>query len=274
VRRPKLHLLLIGLAVIAPVGPARALDLDIYDVQYVPDANVDDASPYFGGIHNIDGGIVTHIWQGFNDRVYLQDPAHPTWGAIVVKDGEDGELSGSVSVGDWVSFDNIYVDEYRGTTFLQYRRSDAPDVAFTVESSGNPVPDPVLLTAADIPTPVDHGASEPYESMVATLLDVIVGDKDLGKAGDNYELFQGIDVAWGADYMNIDAGAPYDPRIVTGAELESITGIVEQYTRTSPDWDYYQLCTRFASDIVPEPGTLALLMMGAVLVRSRRPQVR
>ncbi|MBU0639126.1 MAG: PEP-CTERM sorting domain-containing protein [Planctomycetes bacterium] len=253
----------VGLLALGSAG--YAADLSIYDVQYTTDPGGD--SPYNTQIQNVAGGVVTHKWDGFNDRVYLQDPAHPTWGAIAVKDWE-GDLLSSVEIGDWVSFQNIYIEEYRATTFLQYDSYVAPDVTFTIESTGNEVPAPTLLTAADLCIPVDHGVSEPYESMVVTLEDVLVGARDLGKAGDNYELMQGSDLAWGADYMNVDAGGPYHPYIYTGAELDSITGIVEQYTRL-PDWDYYQLLTRSTADIVPEPASL-LLFVGAGLLLRRR----
>ena len=271
---------LIGLTAIGSVSVGHAgdlLDLSIYDVQFTTDPAGN--SPYNGQIHNVTGGIVTHVWSGFNDRVYLRDPAHPSWGAIVVKDGEGGELANNVSVGDWVSFENIFIDEYRGTTFLQYRRQFAPNVAFTVETTGNPVPPPTLLTAADLAAPIegppgqwyvaDH-SSEPHESMTVTLENVTVGQMDLGKADDNYELLQGGDTAWGTDYMNIDAGGPYHPYITTGANLLSITGIVEQYTKLVDGWDYYQLNTRFGSDIVvPEPAGLSLLVAALVLARRR-----
>jgi len=241
--------LLAGLAVsVCSIG-AYGAELTIYQIQSTTTNG--DASIYHTQIHNVTGGVVTHIWPRVgdsNERVYLQDPAHATWGAIVVKDSHLGEFSNSVNVGDWVSFDNIYIEEFRGTTFLQYNKSLAPSVTFTIESTGNPVPPPTTLTAADLPVPVDHTASEPYESMVVTLQNAIVGTKDLGKNGDNYELLQANDTSWGTDYMNVDAGAPYDPRIVTGRMLVSITGVVEQYTN-SP-WDYYQLNTRGAADIV------------------------
>ena len=271
----------VSLLVMVLGGVVYADELSINAIQ--SNTSDGDASVYDGQIHNCDGGIVTHIWHGFNDRVYLQDPAHPTWGAIVVKDAEGGELSNNVSVGDWVSFDNIYIEEYRGTTFLQYRRSFSEYVSFTVESNGNAVPDPVLLTAADLAAPVedppgewyvtDH-SSEQYESMIATMEDVIVGAMDYGKAEDNYWLWQGTDAAWGTDYMNIDAGGPYHPytRFFSGngRPLDSITGVVEQYTKVESGWDYYQLNTRFDGDIVPEPGTLALLLVGMGLARRRR----
>lgn len=243
-------------------------ELSIYDVQYTADPTGD--SPYNGQTHSVIGGIVTHIWQGFNNRVYLQDPNHPTWGAIVVKDGEDGELSNAVNIGDMIRLDNIYIDEFRGTTFLQYRRSSAPDVSFSIISTGEPVPAPLPLTAADIVNPADHTVTEPYESMVVTLEDVVVGRMDLGKADDNYELLQGSVIAWATDYMNVDAGALYDPRIESGAFLDRITGIVEQYTNAEDSWDYYQLNTRSAGDIIPEPVTAMLIAAGAALMLTAR----
>lgn len=262
-------MVLIGLVTVGWGGLSRADVLSIHDVQSTTSDG--DASVYNGQIHDVTGGIVTHKWSGFHDRVYLRDPAHPTWGAIVIKDSTaDRALFNNVGVGDWVSFTDIYVEEFRGTTLLQYSPSLAPGVAYAVQSTGNPVPDPALLTAADLAVPVDHAASEPYESMVVRLENVTVGQKGLGKAGDNYELIQGGDVAWGADYMNIDAGAPYDPRIVTGAQLESITGLVEQYTKLTDGWDYYQLCTRSAADIVPEPATLTLVAVGLWSAARRR----
>ena len=258
-----------GLLTIGFTGIGYGDVLSIYDVQYTTDPSGD--SPYNGQIHDITGGIVTHIWQGFNKRVYLQNPYNPTWGAIVIKDGEGGELADSVHIGDWLSFGDIYIDESRGTTFLQYRRSLAPGVSFSVDSTGNAVPAPVILTAADLRVPVDHTTSEPYESMIVTLEDVTIGDLDLGHIPDNYEILQGSDIAWGTDYMNTDAGGPYHPSILgagPGDVFESMTGIVEQYTW--PDWDHYQLNTRFTADIVPEPATVSLLVMGMLAFARRR----
>jgi hypothetical protein len=70
--------------------------------------------------------------------------------------------------------------------------------------------------------------------------------------------------------MNVDAGGPYHPLIHTGAVLERIRGIVDQYTRPEEGWDYYQLCTRSSADIVPEPGALVLLLAAGILVGRRR----
>ena len=258
----------IALALMALPALTYAQDLSIYDVQ--SNTSDGDASIYNGQIHNVTGGIVTHLWAGWQTRVYIQNPNFPEWGAICVKDFEGGELADAVQLGDWVSFSNILIEEYRGTTFLQYDRTASPDVAFSIDSQSNPVPEATLLTAADLIVPVNHAASEPWESMIVRLEDVTVGAMDLGKAEDNYELMQGNDVAWGADYMNADAGGPYHPWIYSGALLDSITGLVEQYTKLTDGWDYYQLLTRSSADIVPEPGSIALLTLGLVLASRRR----
>ncbi len=269
-RRSGMVLFLACLATTCGMSVAYADTVTIHDIQF--NTTDGDESLYNGQTHSVTGGIVMHTWSGFNDRIYLRDPAHPTWGAIVVKDREGGELSNAVQVGDWVSFSSILIEESRGVTYLQYDRVDAPNVSFTIQSSGNPIPSPTMLTATDIPVPVNHAASEPYESMIVTLQDITIGVMDLGKADDNYELIQGSDLAWGTDYMNTEAGGLYDPRIAPGVELQSITGIVEQYTKSTSGWDYYQINTRSAADIVPEPATVSLLVTGvvALVVRRRR----
>jgi hypothetical protein len=184
--------------------------------------------------------------------VYLQDPAYPTWGGIMVKDWTAGfVLANGVSIGDRVDLSTVYIEEASDkNTVLQFGAPWEPGSSFVLVSSGNEVPNPIMLTAADIPIPTDHASSEQYESMVITLEDVVVGQRDLGRKDDNYELLQGGDTAWGADYQNIGAGGPYHPYIFNGARLHSITGIVEQ-SFGDPDWDYYQLVTRSTNDIVP-----------------------
>jgi hypothetical protein len=258
------------LALLAMGSLGHADVLSIYDIQH--STSDGDATIYDGQIHDVIGGLVTHVHYGGRSRVWLRDPEHPTWGAIVVKDWEGGELADNVEFGDWVSFENITIEEYRGTTFLQYNREWSPEIAFTVDDDpGVEVPDPTVLTAADLSIPVNHEGSEPYESMIAALENVTVGALGLGKAEDNYELLQGDYVAWGTDYINVDAGGPYHPYIYTGAELLSITGVVEQYTKLEDGWDYYQLLTRCTADIVPvpEPGGCCLLILGGLLMRRR-----
>ena len=254
-------------------GIALGDDLTIYDVQYSVDPS--GVSPHADQIHNVVGGIVTYMAAGNRDRVYLQTPGASAWGGICVKDAHH-ELLGQLQVGDLVTFSNIYIEDDVDTTentFLQFDRSVAPDVSVSIVGHDvGLVPDPLLLSAQDLLVdPVDHAVTEPYESVIVMLQDIEIGALDLGRKGDNYELKQWNvdhwDVAWGTDYINIDAEGDYHPWIHSGALFTSITGLVEQNTKSG--WDYYQLLTRSSADLVPEPSSLLLLAAVAVLLRRR-----
>ena len=249
-----LMVVIVGIVVLVYTSEARAQPLTIFEIQ--SSTSDGDASTYEGDVIDCVGGIVVSKFRGFRPRVVLQDPADPDeWGGIQVKDwiydSGQGEwvLYDNVEIGDWVSLTNVLVEEFVGNTMLQYQSAYEP--GFVVESQGNALPSPVPVSASGLRYPLDHDITERYEGMAVTLQDLRVGQMDLGKADDNYELIQGGHLAWATDYMNVDAGAPYDPRIQTGINLLSITGVLEQYS--SGEWDYYQLCTRSAADIVPLP---------------------
>jgi hypothetical protein len=239
----------------------------IYDIQYTDlTANPSGSSPYAGQFVNCAGGIVVNMWTGSRPRLVLQDPAFPDgWGAIQVKGWDGADTFAGVSVGDWVSLTGVYVEEYRGTTFLQFGTGPAPGAAFVKQSAGNALPPPVVVALEQIAAPLegppgswrvaDHSA-EPYESMRLTVEDVAVTALDLGKASDNYNVRSGNKDAWLSDYMNADRGYfdLYHPYVQLGAEFFSITGILEQYERSgSVSWDYYQLLTTSTNDFVRTP---------------------
>ncbi|MBN1766049.1 MAG: PEP-CTERM sorting domain-containing protein [Sedimentisphaerales bacterium] len=252
----------------------QAQPYSIYDIQYT--ANGDGASDYADVVLDCTGGVVIHKYDGFNKKLTLYNPAYSDgWGGLVVKDfTENFDLFSNVTLGDWVSFSDILVEEYRGNTQLVF---DDTTGGFSVDSSGNSLPAPLLVSPDDIAAPLyqdaptagwfvsDHVA-ERYEAMYLLVEDVTVTGMDLGKAGDNYVLENdlGFD-CWAADYMNIDAGGPYHSYISLGAELLSVSGIIEQYTNTSSGWDYYQMLTLTSADMVPEPGSMILLLTGSAI---------
>jgi len=297
----------LGLSVclaLAALWCGQASAISIYDIQYTAAPAGD--SPYNASILACDGGIVTHLFPGSRPRVILYDPAHPNeWGAIQVKDATGdattSQFYSQVSIGDFVSLTGVYVEEYRGTTYLQYDPS-AYGSSFSIDSTGNPVPAPILVSLAEISAPVegppgewyvaDHSA-EKYESMYLMIQDVTVTAMDLGKALDNYNLagLAGGDViagladgnVWASDYMNValPPGDLYMPEVALGAGFGSVSGVLEQYTRTSNGWDYYQLLTTRSSDFgqreaaIPEPASVVLVLLGmAGLRRARRLRAR
>jgi hypothetical protein len=232
--------------------------LSIYDIQYTTDPA--GASLYDGSVVNCTGGIVIHIRPGPPAKLTLYDPNHPDeWGGIMAKDPEGVGVFTDVNVGDWVSFYNFEVEDYRGTTFLQYYEENDP--CYTIISRDNPLPVPLTVQVGQIKAPVegemewvveDHSA-EKYEAMFLKVIDVNVGGKDYGKAQDNYILQSNREPnsCWASDYMNEDTGGyKYHPLVQTGQRFCSVTGILEQYTGTkySVFYDYYQLLTTSIND--------------------------
>jgi hypothetical protein len=257
--------LMILIIVFGLVGSALADPNSIYEIQYTTEPNGN--SPLDGTlINNCPGGIVTCVFLGGRTRIVVQDPNYPNgWGAIQVKDVDEMGYLDNISVGDCVTLVNVTVEEFRGTTFLQMIADDEPNVI--VISSNNPLPEPLIVDVNEITAPVcdsnsggcfvaDHSA-EKYESMLIRIENVVVTDVNLGKKSDNYVL-QDYDnpsdpnfSCWASDYLNNDNPDPQTPLpiIESGLRLCSVTGILEQYTRISYDWDYYQLLTTYSGDL-------------------------
>jgi len=86
---------------------------------------------------------------------------------------------------------------------------------------------------------------------------IIVTEKDLGKAEDNYSLesFENAgpnDLCWTSDYMNEEVEEDDYHRFVSlGSRFCSVTGIIEQYDgyKNYYEWDYYQLLTTYTGDL-------------------------
>jgi hypothetical protein len=258
VRCHAVRLLISLVALSAVAASASAQALTIYEVQYT--TNPDGTSDYDGQVVDCMGGIVVGKFAGFRPRIILQDPNDPDgWGAIQAKDWTSTlELFDNVQIGDWVEFTNMLVEDFRGTTMLQWQT--AYDPGFTVVSQGNPLPPPVIVSVADVPAPiegpvgewyVENHEAEPYESMRLIVRDVTVTQMDLGKAVDNYNLETPAGQScWAADYMNEDVDPwGYHPFVDLGQHFCAVAGVFEQYTRLSDGWDYYQLITQRTADL-------------------------
>jgi hypothetical protein len=235
-----------GWAGLALAGGALAFGakaLTIHDLQ-VSSAAQEWKSAYEGQIVSLTGGVVTHV-AGF--RITLQDPTlGDAWAGLEIRAYESETPLGVVRVGDRVDFHDILVEEFRGGTIPQFKSySD-----FEVLSSGNPLPEPVLVPLADIANPPDRERCERYEGMLVTIENVRVGQMDLGKAEDNYELSDGAHTAWGSDYYNLDLAVPPFPKyfVARGERYARITGVFQEYSNPAEGWDYYQILPRGAGD--------------------------
>jgi len=270
-------------AVTAMAAPAPALT--IYDVQYST-AATGWKSSYDTQVVNVTGGVVTYVGSPpgkLSPRVVIQDPTYSQWAGVEIKIFS-GAPEGGVQVGDRVDLTNVQVDEgskTRGTTYLIYDET-AFGSGFSVVSSGHSVP-ATVLTPGDIgggDMSADPSVTEKYEGMLIELQTVTIGSLNIGSHNDNYELLSGGQTCWGSDYMNLDRDEAelYHDRTVSGATFPVVVGILEQYTKESDEYDYYQLLTRGTADLggtaVPEPLTAVLLVGGCVAAWRRKAHRR
>ena len=256
--------MIIMVTALAPAGSAQADELSIYEIQYTADAN--GTSPQHGNIVDCLGGIVTHKPPTGRPRLIIQDPNYPDgWGAIQVKDLYSTGVFIDVNIGDWISLTNVEVEDNKGTTFLQYIEDN--NANFTIVSTNNPLPEPLVVTVDQIAAPVegldswlvtDHNA-EKYEAMLIKVINVNIKDTGYGKAYDNYILASNADpnfICWTSDYMNADKdkGLIYHPNIEPGRNFCGVTGVLEQYTgeQDGISYDYYQLLTTSTEDFTIE----------------------
>ncbi|RPJ29306.1 MAG: hypothetical protein EHM35_13375, partial [Planctomycetaceae bacterium] len=242
--------------------------LTIPEIQYTE--SPDGASLYSGKTVDCLGGIVIAKVAGGRPRLFLQDPnALDGWGAIQIK-GWVSDAFASVSVGDWVEIRQTFVEEFRGTTFLQYwdKNPDGSQPVLRVVSHGHDLPQPLVVDVNEIKGPeyllaedawsvADHRA-ERLESMLLQIRDVVVVGQGMGKAQDNYELQSFREpndtgaLCWASDYANKDRKKPdlYLPGIETGRRFRAVTGVLEQYTNLGEGFDYYQLLTLSETSLV------------------------
>jgi len=248
---------IIIVTILESVGSVHATALSIYQIQYTTDVN--GTSPQHGNLVDCLGGIVTRKREGSRPRLALQDPNYPDgWGAIQVKGWDYGAFE-NVAIGDWVSLTNVEVEDFKGTTFLEYKSENDPN--FALVSRNNPLPRPLVVTVDEIAVPVegldawiiaDHNA-EKYEAMLLKVINVNVKDTGYGKAYDNYILQSNVDpnlACWASDYMNDDTDGIYHPYIEIDQSFCGVAGILEQYTAESDGiyYDYYQLLTTSTED--------------------------
>ncbi len=151
-------------------------------------------------------------------------------------------------MGDRVDFHDVLVEEFRGGTIPQFMSYST----FEVVSSGNPLPDPVVVPLADLRYPPDRARCEKYEGMLVAVENVRVGRMDWGKADDNYELFDEQNSTWASDYYNLDLAVPPFPTyfVQRGERYSRISGVFQEYLYPQEGWDYYQLLPRGAADYV------------------------
>ncbi len=256
-------MIMITAAILGLVGPVQGSALSIYEIQYTTDVN--GTSPQNGNVVDCLGGIVIHkSAPPLRPKLTLYDPNYPEgWGGIMAKDLYSTGVFDDVNVGDWVSFTNVEVEDFKGTTFLQYKSENDPN--FTIVSSNNLLPKALAVKVNEIAAPIEgvdawvvanHNA-EKYEGMLIKVIDVNVKDTGYGKAFDNYILESNLEPnhsCWASDYTNDDRVGIYHPYVEIGQNFCGVAGVLEQYTAEKEGiyYDYYQLLTTSTEDFTIE----------------------
>ena len=210
----------------------------IYDIQYTTTPGPDNTypSPLEGQIVTVEGIVTAIGFSGYNDNFFISMPEGGAWKGVLVYMAGDT----TIVVGDEVEIIGT-VEEYYGLTEIS---GYSLPITVTLLSSGNPVPDPVVVTCADLQP---EGVGEPYESVLIELHDVVVVEEQ-----SNYGEW---DVTDGTGIAQIDDGFFYlenvqPPIVITiGMEWAIIRGILDY------SYDEYGLNPRTPDDLI-EPGGL------------------
>ena len=201
----------------------------IYDIQYTTNSGPDGTypSPLDGQIVTVTG-IVTGANFGQDNKFFMSDPEGGAWHGIYVYDytvgpalGDEVEVTGTVT-------------EYYGLTELGY-------CTITILSSGNPVPEPTIVTTLNLVIPAQ---AEQYEGCLVQVLDVVVTE-----AQDEFGQWFIDD---GSGECQVDDGFFYldevvPPIVITvGMEWAMITGCLDY------SYDEYGINPRTPDDLVDE----------------------
>jgi hypothetical protein len=200
----------------------------IYEVQYNETTQGSGADCYPSSFNQQQvtvSGVVTGVTPGSFPNFYLQDPTGTVWSGVYFFDNTvDPERGDSLTV-------TASVDEYYGMTEIK----DVTD--FTINSSGNPLPDPVDISTADLAGGCNAG-SEAYEGVLVRVSNAIVT-----QLPDQYGQWY-VDDGSGACQVD-DNFFSYSPAL--GETLAAIVGVVD-YT-----FDEYGLLPRDAEDLGAAP---------------------
>ncbi len=178
----------------------------IYDIQYTTDAGSDGTypSPLDGQEVTVQGVVTANRANTSAEigKFFISQPEGGAWKGIYVFD-----WSVDVQLGDLVEVTGT-VDEYYGYTELTYC-----DV--TVLSSGNPVPNPIIVTTGQMSGGM---TAESYEGCLVKVMNVTCT-----VAPDQYNQFE-VDDNTGA--CNVDDLFYIQPEPSVGDQFSSITGMV------------------------------------------------
>ena len=150
--------------------------VSIYDLQWVADPASNETSVYYGDTVVVRGMIMhspRELYVAERWAAFIVDPdSFPNpWSGYFIIQHDCTKVAtnfGFLEPG-MICYFTGWVDEFSGLT--QHNILTNPPVAITVESAGNPLPDPLVLDCADLSTVAE---GEQWESMWVDLRDITV----------------------------------------------------------------------------------------------------
>jgi len=193
-------------------------------------------------------GLVTapkNIFSSTSLEIYVQDA---TAGVNVYVSGAAGSYD--AALGDSVTV-TAPVAQYNGLTELGTTQGE---VTFVNHGPGSALPDPLVITCADLNGSFQPDYSEPNESRLVRIngLSIVSGTWPVVPSGGN----SFIDVTDGTDtiLLFIDTDSEVNGSPEPAGSFDCI-GVLKQYDSTSPYTDGYELSPRYIDDVVNEiPG--------------------
>ena len=202
----------------------------IYDIQYtdIPGPDGFYPSPLVGDEVTVTG-IVTGTNYDHDVYFFISDPVGGAWNGIFIYDfvaepalGDEVEVTGTVT-------------EHFGLTELGY-------CTVSILSSGNPIPDPILVTTLDLVVPA---LAEPYEGCLVEVHDVTVTEAQDPDHGEWY-------IDDGSGECQVNDGFFYLNDVVP--EIVITVGMEWAIVRGNLvfSWDEYGINPRTPDDLIDE----------------------
>ncbi|MFH0777574.1 MAG: phospholipase D-like domain-containing protein [Candidatus Eisenbacteria bacterium] len=236
--------LVLGLVLTQAAFAPDASAVYIIDLHNNTSAGV-PAAPYTIGTQVTVSGIVTvpdSVFNTYSTDCYIQDE---TGGIdIYVSGGLNSGLH--FKLGDSVTITSN-IAQFNGLTEIS---SAYELVTLVTHATGRPVPEPLVLTCAQVNATFNPTTyAEPNESRLIRIngVTLVSGSWPVTPSGSNVTLQINDGTATTILFIDKDCGANGTPQPVGYFD---IIGVLKQYDTSSPYTTGYEICPRFASDVV------------------------
>jgi len=229
-------------ATLALAGGAIGDPIPIIDL-HNNNSSGEPAAPYTVGTEVTITGIVTlpdSVLSTYSTQIHVQDE---TGGINIFK---SGGLDGGdhFALGDSVTLTG-YVDLYNGLTELV----DGANYDFTIHSQGHTVPEPLLITCADLNDTFEGDYSEPNESRLIRIdgCTIVSGSWPVSPSGSNTTITINDGTEDADLWIDKDSEVNGSPQ---PGDLFDVIGVLRQYDSSPPYNTGYEIVPRYVSDII------------------------